>query len=150
MLWLVNTLPRGTIHFNAVPCSLTSQGISCWTVAWPSNSSATDGLWRQWRGTVTPQWVSVSISYVSFVLNEMHMVCYKTDVDSPYLGKSIRLSPPPPGMLINPNQSICLGRCPREIDWFGVINMPSGETDVCCWPNMASQHLYNEICTGGT
>ena len=58
VLWLVNTLSRGMIHFNAVPCSLTSQGISCWTVAWPGNSSATDALWRQWRGIVTPQWVS--------------------------------------------------------------------------------------------
>ena len=39
----------------------------------------------------------------------MHMVCYKTDVDSPYLGKSIRLSPPPLGHVDQP-KSIYLPR----------------------------------------
>ena len=54
---------------------------------------------------------------VLHVLTEMVMVCYKTDVDWPYSGNSIRLHPPR-ACWSPQNQSISRGRCPREIDWF--------------------------------
>ena len=91
-----------------------------------------------WRHSVTTIYI---LCVMCFEWNA-YMVCYKTDVDWPYLGNScIRLFAPS-GMLIAPNQSISLGRCPREIDWFGAINMPSRETDVCCCPHGQSTFVY--------
>ena len=112
-LWLVNTVSRGTIHFNAVARYIIHgiAGHHFSNCCLAGNSSATDALWRQWRGIVTPQWVSeckqrcIAYDVLSAVPRRLCfewngyalcliMVCYKTHVDWPYSGNSIRLFPP--------------------------------------------------------